>query len=302
MSRTANTYIVTRYSLIPDNQMTLNFDQKEYTKEEKFLHWIQSFQTTTKQPVSLKGKKTFIFYCKKISDSRYLLKFGKHTTQSLTIPTENDFESIQTDDYLPSTILVDITEQYFLIQHNTSLFQEVESLTTTVSECITEFLKIYGIIFKLDVLTEEHHFWDYLETYSQNLQYIEFTFNSPNFLSGLKSVSELLNKTKEEFNNESFTVKVENKNGNLIPPKKTAFFKDAVKYVSAGCGKWKIKPKASKSLSSGEVAIKKQLSNNITSLTDESIQEIDSVFKSIEHLNKERIKGSEDDERNNDFF
>lgn len=282
---TKSEYVVTRYSLIPNVQISIQQYLDNETKEEVLLKWLKSFETKNCQ--SNGGK--FSFYCTKISENRYVLKFAKKTEKKINQATSDDIILKLVDDYPYSVILIDTETQIMLIQKNTKVCQDVKLLKNTIAKCITSFLKKKGIAMYIELLTKKNDFWKYVNENNKNIQSVEFTLISPNFLKSAKTAKEFVKSLKDEYNNDSVTIRLVNEEGNLAISEKQNFISDAVKYSSSGCGKWKIRSKNLKPLKSEDVTITQNISQNILSLTAENLREIEYVFRKVNAIEQTNL-------------
>ncbi|MFR8360391.1 MAG: hypothetical protein ACLVB7_02790 [Coprococcus comes] len=137
-------------------------------------------------------------------------------------------------------------------------------------------------------MTEKNNFWTYVSTNKDCLTDIDITLSSPNFLGGIKSVSEFLHKTKDIYNNTSVDIHLKNKEGHLIIDPENDFLQDVVRYTSSGCGKWKIKTTTDKTgCSSSDNPYIIQLPENVAQLKDSDQKHISSALSHMKRIDPE---------------
>lgn len=244
MNNTKHEYFVTRYSLIPDAQIDIE-TASGITKEEKFLNWLNSFSEENKKETIYRNT-NYVLYCKKQSDNCFILSFGKALKDSVGEKTETGIIDTPIHNYKKCTILFNISRQWILIQKNSAIASDIEHQKNLMARVMTKFLTDYHLVFSIDLITQKRHFWEYIETNSDSITEVDITLSSPNFLRGIKTVSDILHQTNDIYNNTSIGVRLQNADGHLTISKDNEFLDDAIKYSSAGGGKWKLKSSTDK--------------------------------------------------------
>lgn len=239
MNKTQHEYFVTRYSLIPDAQIDIE-TASGVTKEEKFMNWLNSFSEINKKETTYRNT-NYVLYCKKRSDNCFILSFGKALKDSVGEKTETGIIDTTISNYKKCTILFNIPRQWILIQKNSAIASDIEQQKNLISRVITQFLNDYHLVFSIDLITQKRHFWEYIKANKDSITEIEITLSSPNFLRGIKTVTDILHQTNDIYNNTSIGVQLQNTEGHLTINEDNEFLKDAIKYSSAGGGKWKVK-------------------------------------------------------------
>ncbi len=283
-------YFIARYSLIPDSQMDLE-TVIGITKEEKFLDWINSFQTEKKKEVEQNGC-NYILYCKKISEDRFFMSFAKETNKIIGEKTDEGIVDSPILDYKKSNILINTRSQIFIIQRNPNVSSLITTQKNVISKTITKLLESKFLYFQLDMVTERNDFWKYIANNAGEISDLEIKLSSPNLFDGIITVSDFLRKTNKTYNNTSFSFRLSNEEGNLNIDPNNPFLQDAIRYSTAGCGSWKAKNKGSaKWYRNTDTPYLLHLPDNLGQLKDSDLQDIDNAFKQADYLDPENKEG-----------
>lgn len=283
-------YFIARYSLIPDSQIDLE-TVSGITKEEKFLDWINSFQTEKKKEVEQNGC-NYTLYCKKISKDRFFMSFAKETKKIIGAKTDEGIVDSPILDYKKSNILINTRSQIFIIQRNPHVSSLITTLKNVISKAITKLLESKFLYFQLDLVTERNDFWKYIANNSGEISDLEIKLSSPNLFDGIITVSDFLRKTNKTYNNTSFSFRLSNEEGSLNIDPNNPFLQDAIHYSTAGCGSWKARTKGSvKWYKNTDTPYLLHLSDSLGQLKDSDLQAIDDAFKRADYLDPENEEG-----------
>lgn len=174
---------------------------------------------------------------------------------------------------------------------NTDVSNSLESQKHLIENVISKFLKPKNLYFELGIMAEKKYFWDYVSANKDTITDIDITLSSPNFLEAIKTVTDLLHKTNERYNNTSMSIHLKNEDGRLNIDSNNEFLQDAIRYSSAGGGKWKIKSiNDKKGCSNADNPFIIHLPEEIGQLKDSDLHIINSTFKHIKRIDPEHRK------------
>lgn len=284
-------YFCCRYSLFKEEQIHINDILSPKTKEESFILFIRELEKRIKLELSC-GKDSFILYfIGQISDMKYLLKFAKKVKRTINQPTGTDIEQMPLEDYPWCSIIVDIDQQRFLISKNNEITTDISTLKNHIAKAISKRLNEVQISLQLELLTDKKSFWESIHYNEGEIQYVELTLISPNYLGQSYSTTKMLKEMKGEINNDSVIMKFTNERGKLKVLPNNHFFTDMLEYIANGCGCWKIKSKSQrKVIKSEQQAIMYPLDKDIYTLTSSQKEDIRSAFAHLDSIEKENHK------------
>lgn len=272
-------YYVARYSLIKDNQLTFEDFWSEKTKEEKFIEWLNSFTKEHRKEIDYR-KTNYVIYCKQLQEleSRYyMMTFAKEKQLIRGKKADTGIETEKLDDYKDCHIFIDVKRQFFLIERNGELGNNIVQQKNVIANVITRIFEKRLLYFELELLTEKNNFWEYIRENNGKISEIEFQLVTPNFL-GIKTVREMLQKLNI-YNNTRCQFKLQNDEGKLTIGENDEFINDAVKYTSNGGGRWRIKALEHTETTSEDTPTSYDLSDNVSNLNDTALEEIKTVFE-----------------------
>ena len=237
--RASDSFAAFRYFIVPNEQISL-FDTVEEKRNEAVTSLFEKITTEHKLTYELKGHKHILVFNRKIAKDVFLCKFSKEENITLFLEGELDIENVVNTN-LPFVYLVfDIKRQIILIQLKTSVFKSVEATKNKLEKCMEiEFVR-YGFTVKIDEITDEANFWTFVDN-SDGVIEIELELNSPNLFGGHANINEMLKLINNEYNNTQTTFKVKNEKGKLSLKKLNESLQSALKYISGGAGRWKMK-------------------------------------------------------------
>lgn len=260
------------------------------TKEQKFLDWLITFNEEKSKDTSYYGT-NYTIYCKQISDDCFFMSFAKEKTTVIGEKTEEGIIDKPIENYIKCNIFINITNQWMLIQKNNDFAQQIETQKNIIAHVISKFLKPKDLYFEIGILGEKNQFWEYVSVNKDTITDIDITLSSPNFLEGIKTVNEFLHKTNETYNNTSVTIHLKNEDGHLNINSSNEFLQDAIRYASAGCGKWKVKSSNDKTgCSNVDNPFIVNLSPEISQLKDSDLKDISSAFNRVKQIDPEHRK------------
>ncbi len=231
MNQNAN-FLAFRYFLVPvSEQMTIN----QLTVEEKGLMMKQIFtilEQSNKLSHKIRERKYILYLKEKITEEIYLCKFAKEIFRTKYNEGEHDIESTQEQEFPYVYAIINLRRQIILIQSKSAVFRELSTVKNIVEDWFyNEIGWRFDYIFKLDEITNEHIFWDYIQE-SESIFEVDLRMKSPNLFGGRLEVSSLLKQINFTFNNTESTLKLKNEQGKLKIDKEN--LDDAVKYITGG--------------------------------------------------------------------
>lgn len=135
-------------------------------------------------------------------------------------------------------IIIDLKRQIVLIENKTSIFRTINIAKNKFIEWITLKKEMFDYNLKIDEITYEQVFWDYVKN-SNSIYELTLRMKSPNLFDGWIEANELLKKLKSIFNNTETQIKFSNENGKLVILKEQV--ESYIKYITGGGGDWKLK-------------------------------------------------------------
>lgn len=282
-------YFITRYFLIPDNQIDID-TMFGITKEDKFMDWIMTFQEEKSKEIDYRGTH-YVLYCKQISSESFFMSFAKELHDIIGQKTDEGIIDTPMGNYKKCNILINIPNQWMVIEKNADVSNSLESQKHLIENVISKFLKPKNLYFELGIMAEKKYFWDYVSANKDTITDIDITLSSPNFLEAIKTVTDLLHKTNERYNNTSMSIHLKNEDGRLNIDSNNEFLQDAIRYSSAGGGKWKIKSiNDKKGCSNADNPFIIHLPEEIGQLKDSDLHIINNTFKHIKRIDPEHRK------------
>ena len=277
-----DSYIVARYFLDKDAQMHIDDILMPKTKEEIFLDFLSQLKNEKYICGHISNHQYRVYFSKTFSDTRLLLKFAKRKDIILNTATEFDIDKINKDDYPFSYIIVDTDRQLFLIQKNKEISTNSETLINSIEKIFSSFLIKKDILLRLTPITKSVTFWNAVEENTGKISSLEFEFLSPNYLGQTYKINELMKELKNETNTNSMKMAIKNEKGNLTIFKKYPFFKNALKYISNGGGKWKMKFLGGGNITSEEKPVEQNVDISIIQNKSNANDKLQEIFHNID--------------------
>lgn len=282
-------YFITRYSLIPDAQIDLD-TTVGITKEDKFLAWIINLVQEKRKEIDYRGA-NYALYCKKIFSDSFFMSFAKEIHDVIGQKTDEGIIDTPMGNYKKCNIFINVTNQWMIIEKKYEISATIEMQKNLIANVISKFLKPKDLFFELGIMTEKNYFWEYVTANKGTITDIDITLSSPNFLEGIKTVTEFLHKTNESYNNTSISMHLKNEEGKLNIDTKNEFLQDAIRYSSAGGGKWKVKSTNDKiGCSNIDNPFIIHLPEEISQLKDSDLQLVNNTFRHIKLIDPEHRK------------
>lgn len=294
-------YFTCRFSLYKEEQVHINDILNPQTKEEVFNTFILKLKKEIRLELPVDQKQFIMYYFGTITEKRYLFKFAKKVERTLNHPSFSDIELTKVEDYPWCSIIVDVERQIFFINKNSQITSNVITLKNYIAKAISNQLKEFQVSLQLEVMTNTNSFWESVAQNIGEIQYVELTLISPNFLGQSYSTTKMLKEFKGEFNNDSVVLKFINNRGNLKISPQSHFLKDILAYIANGCGNWRMKLETQRSpVTSEDQAITYPLDADIFTLTASQKEDIQIAFAHLDALERaNHKKGDRDDDWSN---
>jgi hypothetical protein len=234
-----------RYFLVPNEQISI-FQQQIREKNLLIREVFKELESKNKLSKILGDRKYLLYFYNKISDDIYVCKFAKETHFVKYEEGDIDINNINDSEYPFIYIIVDLSRQIILFEHKPSIFRTPTASKYKFIEWITTDKDMFDYNLKIDEITYEHAFWDYIER-SDSIYEIVLNMKSPNLFDGWLEANNFLKMIKELFNNTESEIKLSNEKGKLVIDKK--YFETFIRYITGGGGYWRLKAKIQNSIS-----------------------------------------------------
>lgn len=284
-------YFICRYSLFKEKQMHINDFIDPKTKEEVFDSFIQRLKNDIKMEFPLEDKEFIMYYIETISGKQHLFKFAKKIERTLNQPRFSDIEPTQVEDYPWCSLIVDVERQVFLISKNSQITSNITTLKNYIAKTISYAMKEHQVSLQLELMTNKNSFWETIAQNAGEIQFIELSLVSPNFLGQSYSTTKMLQEFRGELNNDSVVLRFINERGKLNVSSKSHFLRDILEYIANGCGSWKVKIESQrKAMTSEEQAVVYPLDVDIFTMTASQKEDIRIAFSHLDALETDNHK------------
>lgn len=232
-----------------------------------------------------------IVYCQ-LARKRKSTKFKYDNFNNINVIEDEDFPFVN--------VLIDLKSQKFLIQRNSSVFDNFDTSINVLKKIISKYLADFDAEINFYPITKETDFYYYINNDDFKIYSVNFTLNSPNFLRGHSAAEEFAREVKELSGCEVLEMNVKNGKGGINFDKD--FVNSLLEYISAGGGQWKMSYKFLddtrrqniSSRSSGEfVKIQNDKKNKINLGSDRTYLKIRKSFNKLESF--ESLKNDEEE-------
>jgi len=280
-----------RYFLVANDQVSIYHNMIK-DKREIIENIFKDLEKQNKISKILGDRRFILCLSYKISKDIYVCKFAKEKHFTKFEESEYDIKDIDDCDYPFVFLIVDVRNQIILIQHKSNVFRHISTAKNKLQEWIMFNTEMYDYNFKLDEITHEHIFWDYVKS-AENIFEVNLKMKSPNLFDGWIDANEVLAILRGIFNNTETNIKLSNEKGKLKIEKKS--LDSIIKYITDCGGEWRLKAKLNgviRSLRSKECIKIVQ----IPEISDDNFDGIKKVI--MEKLNEvEDILGGRGDEK-----
>lgn len=144
------------------------------------------------------------------------------------------------EDYPYVKVFVDLKHQKFLIECNTSVFNNYETGKKTIENIIKSNIKEKNATITLNPISKENIFKQYLES-ADYIYSIKFKLNTPNFLDGDTAAEDFLKDVHSITSGDSIELTIKNKSGQLNL--ENSGIESFINYAECGAGIWELKYK-----------------------------------------------------------
>lgn len=180
------------------------------------------------------------------TDGRLLsAKLGK--SKEIMIPKYDDNKKDfldKKDTFNPHVyFLWDRDEQVILLEKNTSIFQNYETVLRSIADHLNNQLAKYELRVFIEPLTEKTDFWRAINTY-EYLYEVTFELHMPNlFGETQKDIKNILEIFRETYNATGVSDQISNPDGRLNIPINDPQVSTKLEWITKGGGLWSIKGK-----------------------------------------------------------
>lgn len=228
-----------RYFLIANDQISIYHNMIK-DKRSIIKDIFIGLEKNNKIIKILEDRKYILCLTDKVSENIYLCKFAKENHFTKFEEKENDIEDIPDYDYPFVYLIIDLYHQIILMQEKSSVFRHIATAKNKLIEWVTQGTEMFDYNFKIDEITHEHLFWNYVDN-SEGIFEVNLKMKSPNLFEGWLDSNKLLKKLREIFNNTETNLKLNNENGKLKIDREV--LESFIKYITGGGGEWKLKAK-----------------------------------------------------------
>ena len=261
-----------RYFIVPSDQLSF-FDTVEEKRKEALKSFFNEIERQKKITYELAGRKHILVFNKKISDYIYVCKFGKEVSETICRESDTDIENTIEPNFPFVYTIIDVKKQIILIEIKTSVFASVITTKNKIQECFNISFALRGFDVILEEITEESDFWTYIES-SEGVYEVSLKLNSPNLFGGKIDTNEMLKEVQQEYNNTHLIFTLCSEKAKLWLKKTNKGLNNALKYISAGAGRWSLT-----TISNGQ----KQKYESEHNIKKVSLRDIDPVGDDLEN-------------------
>lgn len=130
------------------------------------------------------------------------------------------------------------SNQLILLEVNTSVFRNYETVIRSIEEHLNNLLDPYEYTVYIEPLTDKTEFWRVVNSF-ESLYEATFEMHMPNSLGRTqRDIKEMLNYYKNEYNATNFANKLSNDDGQLQIPQHDSFVNKALEWITKGAGIW----------------------------------------------------------------
>ena len=145
------------------------------------------------------------------------------------------------EDYPYVKVFVDLKHQKFLIECNSTVFNNYDTCKKTIENIIKSNIKEKNATITLNPINKKNVFKKYLDEASY-IYSIKFKLNAPNFLDGDSAAEDFLRDVHSTTYGDSVELTIKNESGNL--DLKSSGIGSFINYAECGAGVWELKYKS----------------------------------------------------------
>jgi len=236
---------IARLSLVPSAQKTLvepRFEGTRIELAERLLVEHTRYIPKKKQGFISLIFGGFIFE----TDGRLLsAKLGKAKEMKLLDYDDDkkDFLDMEYTSYPYVYLLWDRDEQVMLIERDTSVFRNYETVLNSIEDHLNNLLAEYELRVFIEPLTEKADFWRTIQMFKYIYE-VTFELHMPNFLGKTQGhLKEILKMFEEEYNATGVSTRISNPDGRLDIPEYDPQTNTNLEWITKGGGSWSISGK-----------------------------------------------------------
>jgi len=176
------------------------------------------------------------------------------------------------------TFLIDRIEQVIIIEKNSSVFTNYESLFNSIEDHLNNLLAEYDLAVSIAPITLPHDFWKSIAEYD-SIYTANFELFMPNLFGNTnESAERILSEAREKYNANKLTEQIDNDDGALKLSQNDYEINTWLDWIGKGGGKWFIKCKKGASKRYTKIKSTKEASTFSTS-TDIELNYDDLIIK-----------------------
>jgi len=179
-----------------------------------------------------------------LKDNSNLIAFkvGRPSKLKRTIYSEEEFEEIEEENYPNVNVIWIKEQQLILIERNTDIFFNAESVINSLEDHLNSLLHEYELGISIGFLSSETTFWDYVNEYENRIYEVNFVLFAPNFFGNLQETTrDVLELTSGKYNADKLKVGISNEQGRLKVMSDDEQTSNCLSWIKEGGGGWNMK-------------------------------------------------------------
>ena len=185
------------------------------------------------------------------------------------------------------TFLIDRDEQVFIIEKNSGVFSNYESLFNSIEDHLNNLLSEFDLAVSIAPITSPIDFWKSIAE-NDDIYTINFELFMPNLFGHTnESAEDILSNVKEKYNADKISEQIDNEEGALKLSKNDHEVNTWLDWIGKGGGKWFIKCKKGVSKRKNRISSAKEAPTFSTTTDIELIKDDKTILKIVEIILKE---------------
>ncbi len=231
------------------------------------------------------------FVVEKAEDDFIIAKFGRRSSIKRHLSPQDQFAEKKEEDWPYSWVIINLstdpkTGQRIAFEHKTNVFDSPFEQLKNFADAVNSTLFSSGYAVSINPITIDQEFWKLVETNSDRIERLSFTFNAPNLFQLGSTLENDLRASQKDYGLTKATIEFENPTGKLRVPH-TELMEQAVDYIARGGGEYSLKIKGAKHYE------KIKSSKKILTKSFDDIEVITSDQKSFMGIIKEIFKDTD---------
>lgn len=216
------------------------------SSQEELFKGDQSKESILRELLSTierRGKYEFIdndvryLFCfiKQYSNQFYILQLAREERFAKPSEREKRVETVEDKRYPFIYVIFDLKRQIILIQHKSSVFQDIDTAKSKIERFFYNNFTGYGLITTIKEMFSGLAFWEQLQQYDEIFLF-DLTLTGPNLFGARYRASDLSKDIHDNYNASEFNIKLKNSLGKLKLLKDN--ISDYITLAATGAGKF----------------------------------------------------------------